>query len=97
MSDRDSMGPQRHNAPRGISFHRHSARTEKLGFSGSKGDGHLTDALPSAATRVGATAKAPSDIVELWTTTATPLARFACRQSKAAPQGAYMTKFADYA
>ena len=37
MSDRDSMGPQRHNAPRGISFHRHSAKSEKLGFSGSKG------------------------------------------------------------
>jgi hypothetical protein len=61
------MGPQRRNAPRGISFHRHSAKSEKLGLSGSNGDGHPTSALPSAATRVGATAKAPSDIVEPWT------------------------------
>ena len=68
------MGPQRRNAPRGISFRRHSAKSEKfknLGLSGSNGDGHPTSALPRwprAATRVGATAKAPSDIVELWTT-----------------------------
>ena len=61
------MGPQRRNAPRGISFHRHSATSEKLGLSGSNGDGHPTSALPSAAICVGATAKAPSDIVELWT------------------------------
>lgn len=67
-SDDDSMGPQRRNAPSGISFHRYSAESEKLSLSGSNGDGHPTSALPSAATRVGASAKAPSDIFELWTT-----------------------------
>jgi uncharacterized protein YbjT (DUF2867 family) len=56
----------RRSAPKGISIHRHCAKSEKLGLSGSNGDGHPTSALPSAATRVGAIAKAPSDIVELW-------------------------------
>ena len=65
MSDHDSMGPQRRNAPRGISFHRHSAKKREIRAQ------WLERRRPSnfrAATRVGATAKAPSDIVELWTT-----------------------------
>jgi len=57
MSYHDSMGPQRHNEPRGILFHRHSAKSEKLGLGGSKGDGHPTGALPSAAMRPAATEK----------------------------------------
>jgi hypothetical protein len=56
MSDHDSRGPQRRNAQRGISFHRHSAKSGKLGLSSSNGDGHPTSTVPSAA------------IVELWTT-----------------------------